>query len=123
MTQLKPELKQAAQTLGQALKNTPALRAYAEASARLEADEEATGLLDELQRAQADVRTRQSNGGVSQADLARLRQLQNGVQSNRTIADFIEAQQIATLYLPEVNLEISKLLGADFATLARVNKC
>ncbi len=123
MTELKPELKQAVQALGQALKNTPALRAHTDATARLDADDEATSLLDELQRVQAEIRTRQAKGGVAQADLARLRQLQNAVQSNRTIAAFIEAEQSVTRSLPEVNQEISELLGVNFAQLGRVNKC
>ncbi len=123
MMELKPELKQAAQALGQALKGTPALRAYAEASARLEADVEATSLLDELEQVQTDIRLRQANGGVTQADLARLRQLQNDVQSNHTSAAFIEADHFATLCLPEVNQAISEMLGVDFATLGRANTC
>ncbi len=123
VTELEPELKQAVQALGQALKKTPTLRAYAEASTKLETDGEATRLLDELQSLQVKVRTHQSNGRVTQAELTRLRQLQNDVQSNRTIAAFIDAQQMATLCLPEVNQEISQLLGVDFATLGRVNTC
>ncbi len=38
VTKLRPELKQAAQALGDALKNTPVLRAYDEAAAKLGAD-------------------------------------------------------------------------------------
>ncbi len=123
MTALSPEVKQAAQVLGQAISNTPALRAYSEASTRLASDEQATGLLDELQRVQAEVRKSQSNGGVSPEDLARLRQLQSDVQANPAIAAFIKAEQNAALYLPQVNREISDLLGVDFATLGRVSGC
>jgi len=121
---LSPELREAARVLGAALKNTPALRAYTDAVARMEADAHATALLDELQRVQSDIRTRQSNdGGVTMEDLARLRQLQYAVQTHPTIAAFIEAQQNALAFLPQVNQEISQLLGVDFATLGRVNVC
>ncbi len=123
MTTCNPELKQAARALGQALNNTSTLRAYAGASNQLAADTEATGLLDELQRVQADVRTRQSDGDVTQAELERLRQLQNQVRSNHTIIAFMEAEHNVTLSLPEVNQEISQLLGVNFAQLGRVNKC
>ncbi len=123
MTTLRPELKQATRALGKALKETPPLRAYALAVAKLEADGQATALLDELQRVQSDVRARQSNGGVTEADLARLRQLQQDVQSNPTIAAFIEAQQNAQAYLPEVNQAISALLGVNFAALGRASVC
>jgi cell fate (sporulation/competence/biofilm development) regulator YlbF (YheA/YmcA/DUF963 family) len=122
--ELQPELKQATQALGNALKNTPPLRAYADAVARMGADAQATALLDQLQRVQSDLRVRQANNGsITQADIARLRQLQYDVQTHPTIAAFIEAQQVAMAYLPEVNQEISALLGIDFATLGRVNVC
>jgi cell fate (sporulation/competence/biofilm development) regulator YlbF (YheA/YmcA/DUF963 family) len=121
--ELPPEVKHAAQVLGDALKNTPPLRSYAEAAAKMEADAQATALLDELQRVQSDIRVRQSNGGISQAEIARLRRLQYDVQTHPTIAALVEAQQVATAYLPDVNQEISQLLGIDFATLGRVNTC
>ena len=123
MKELRPEVKQAAQVLGDALKNTPPLHAYEEAAAKMATDTRATALLDELERVQADFRVRQSNGGISQADIARLRQLQNDVQTNPTIAAFIEAQQVATAFFPEVNQEISQLLGIDFASLAAPASC
>lgn len=123
MKELRPEVKRAAQVLGDALKNTPPLRSYSDAAAKMESDAQATALLDELQRVQSDVRVRQSNGGISEADIARLRQLQYDVQTHPTIAAFVEAQQVATAYLPKVNDEIIQLLGIDFATLGRVNTC
>ncbi len=123
MTTLRPGLNQATQALGNVLNETPPLRAYAHAAAKLGADGQATALLDELQRVQSDVRARQSNGGVTEADLVRLRQLQQVVQSNPTIAAFIEAQQNAQAYLPEVNQAISELLGVNFAALGRASVC
>ena len=123
MNELTPELKQAAQALGDALKNTPPLRAYADATAKMEADAQATALLDELQRVQSDIRMRQSNGGVTQDDITRLRQLQSDVQTHPTIAAFIEVEQKANAYLPYVNQSISDLLGIDFASLGRVSGC
>ncbi len=123
MKELRPELKEAAQNLGNGLKNTPVLRAYADALTTMTADTEATILLDQLQELQADIRVRQSNGGVVQEDLVRLRQLQSQVQAHPTIAAFIEAQEQATAYLPQVNQEISQLLGIDFASLAAPASC
>ena len=122
MKELPPELKQAALQLGSALKNTAPLRTYADAHMQMKADAQATALLDELQRAQADVRVRQSNG-VTADDIARLRQLQSEVQSHPTIAAFIAAEQKAKAYLPQVNQAISDLLGIDFASLGRVQGC
>ncbi len=123
MGDLRPEVKTAAQALGHALKNTTPLDEYAKATARLEGDDEAKGLLDELQRVQADVRLRQTDGGVSAADLERLRHLQSAVQAHPTIAAFIDAQLRAQASLRQVNVEISERLGVDFATLGRVSNC
>lgn len=123
MKELPPELKQATQRLGGALKNTPLLRAHTDALAKMEADARATALLDELQHAQADLRARQSNGGVTADEVARLRQLQAEAQAHPTIAAFIAAEQIAKAYLPQVNQAISDLLGIDFASLGRVSGC
>jgi cell fate (sporulation/competence/biofilm development) regulator YlbF (YheA/YmcA/DUF963 family) len=123
VNELRPEVKQAVQNLGNVLKNTPPLRAYADALATMTADAEATALLDNLQDLQADIRVRQSNGGVTQADITHLRELQLQVQTHPTISAFIEAQQEATAYLPQVNQEISRLLGIDFASLVAPASC
>ncbi len=123
MGDLRPEVKTTAQALGHALKSTAPLDEYTKATARLEADGEATGLLDELQRVQAEVRLRQSDGGVSAADLERLRHLQSTVQTHPTIAAFIDAQLQAQASLRQVNAAISERLGVDFATLGRVSNC
>ncbi len=123
MGELRPEVKTAAQALGHALKTTAPLDEYARVTARLEVDGEATGLLDELQRVQAEVRLRQNDSGVSPADLERLRYLQSTVRAQPAIAAFIEAQSQAQVFLRQVNLEISERLGVDFATLGRVSNC
>jgi cell fate (sporulation/competence/biofilm development) regulator YlbF (YheA/YmcA/DUF963 family) len=123
VNELRPEVKQAAQNLGNALKNTPLLRAYAEAAAKMEADAQATALLDELQRVQSDIRVRQSQGGVTRADIASLRELQYRVQTHPTISAFLDAQQDAKAFMPEVNQEISQLLGIDFASVAAPASC
>lgn len=36
---------------------------------------------------------------------------------------YVRAQQDAMAYLPGVNLEISELLGVDFAALSNVSTC
>ncbi len=123
MKKLPPELKQAGQTLSEAVKQAPPLWAYAEALAKMDADRSATELLDELQRVQADLRVRQSNGGITQADTARLRQLQADVQAHPMIAAFLTADRAAKAYLPQVNQHISNLIGIDFASLGRTQGC
>jgi cell fate (sporulation/competence/biofilm development) regulator YlbF (YheA/YmcA/DUF963 family) len=123
MKELQPNLKHATQDLGNALKNTPSLRAYLGAKERMATDAQAIALLDEFQRVQSDIRVRQSDSSLTQADLTRLRQLQSDVQTNPTIAAFGAAEQEAKSYVRQVNLVISDLLGIDFASLGRVSGC
>ena len=60
---------------------------------------------------------------MTQADIDRLRVLQNEVQANKIIMLFVETQQAAIAYLPGVNKEISQLLGFDFAGMAGPASC
>lgn len=123
MPQVSPELLRAARALGAALKETTPLREYAYAVANLDADIQATALMDELQRAQAALRVKQANGGVSTDDIVRLRELQDAAQTNPTISAFINAQQVAQVQLPQVNQAISEQLGIDFAALGKSKTC
>ena len=122
-TQLTPELLAATESLGQNLLASEPFVAYDQAQARFKADTGARTLLERLSTAQADIRRRQANGGVTQADIDQLRALQREVQANRTIMDYAAAQQAAVAYLREINLEIGQLLGMDFASLARQSCC
>ncbi len=119
MKPLQPELEQALQAMTAALKQSPTLRAYNDTLAKMEDDASATQLLDELQQVQADLRRRQANGAIAEADAARLRQLQADVQAHPTIAAFLAADQAAKVYLIQLNQFISDLLGIDFAALGR----
>ncbi len=120
---LPPNVANATRRLADALKRADPIETYRDAQARLEADPQATTLLDQLAAAQADLRVRQSDGTVTQADIDRARALQSQVQANSTIMSYVEAQQGADTYLVEVNLAISQLLGIDFASLARTCGC
>ncbi len=119
MKPLQPELEQAVQALNTALKQASPLQAYNDTLSKMEDDASATQLLDELQRVQSDLRRRQSDGGISEADTARLHQLQADVQAHPTIAAFLAADQAAKVYLVQLNQFISDLLGIDFAALGR----
>ena len=123
LTTLPPPLVEAIETLAVALLNTEPLAAYHQAAAALEADPDSTALLNHFSAAQAEVRKRQGNGTIAQFDVDRLRSLQRQVQANSTIMSYASTQQAALAYLPEVNLEISQLLGLDFASLAGPSGC
>jgi len=120
---LPPTVLDAAGRLAKAIRTAEPVDSYHRAKARLDGDAGAHGLLERLSDAQADLRRRQNDGGVTPAGLEQVRALQREVQSNAIIMDFAMAQQEAVAYLPQVNQEISELLGMDFASLAGPGSC
>ena len=120
---LPPSVVAALDALVEQVRRAEPIQRYYQAKARLDADPQAGALLARFSAAQADLRFRQSRGQVAQADVNQLRALQREVQSNRAIMDYAETQQMAMAFLPEVNLEISELLGLDFASLAGPASC
>ncbi len=122
-TNLPPAVQKALDVLVLSLLNAEPIKAYGHAQARLEADPEAQDIIERLSAAQADLRVSQSRNAVLPADVDKVRALQGKARSNRIIMEWAEAQQAANAYLPEVNQEISALLGVDFAAFARSNCC
>jgi cell fate (sporulation/competence/biofilm development) regulator YlbF (YheA/YmcA/DUF963 family) len=120
---LPENISNAAEQLAAAILRVEPISAYQQAKARMDADLEAHELLERLSKAQADLRERHTQNTVTQADVEQLRALQRQVQSNPMIMDYAETQQKAIAYLPEVNQEISQLLGVDFASLAGPASC
>ena len=101
------------------LRASSPIATFWQAKARLEADEEAQGLLAELQERQQALMLKQQNGSeITQAEIDALRCLQGEAQRNTVIMGYVQAQQQAQAFLPEVNMEISQLLGFDFGGLA-----
>jgi cell fate (sporulation/competence/biofilm development) regulator YlbF (YheA/YmcA/DUF963 family) len=119
-TLLSLEMAQATEALGQNLAASAPMLRYREAEQALTNDEEAYSLLRRLAQQQGELRQRQSQSALTNADLTDLRTLQARVQQNRLIMDYLRAQEQVNAYLQEINQEISNLLGADFADLARV---
>lgn len=118
-TTLTPSLIEAVEALAGNLLASAPFAAFDQAYARFEADPQASGLMRSLTQAQANLRVRQGNGGLSQTDISQFRTLQAEAQANRVITDYIEAQNNVVASLRETNQEISQWLGVDFAALAR----
>ncbi len=115
---LPAQVQEALDVLAENLVQSEPMLAYRHAEARLNASQAARGLIENLTIAQKELRADYSRDGAEKA-----RALQAQVQSNRIIMDWIEAQQAANAYLGDVNLEISALLGVDFAALAKAGSC
>lgn len=123
MRSLSTDIAQATEALGQNLAYSAPFLQYRAAEQALIDDDHAYTLLNELIRFQGELRRRQIQGTFTAADLEQFGQLQAGVQANALIAAFFQAQQDVTLYVQEINQEITSLLGVDFAGLARVSSC
>jgi cell fate (sporulation/competence/biofilm development) regulator YlbF (YheA/YmcA/DUF963 family) len=118
-----PDLMAATDRLAEAIKQSEPMRRYQQAQAALEADEQASNILEQLTAVQIDLRQRQMNGRLTQADIQQARALQNEAQANGLIMAFVQTQQQAMASLNEVNDEISQLLGLNFAALSQTNSC
>jgi cell fate (sporulation/competence/biofilm development) regulator YlbF (YheA/YmcA/DUF963 family) len=118
-----PDLMAATDRLAEAIKQSEPMRRYQQAQADLEADVQASNILEQLTAVQIDLRQRQMNGRLTQADIQQARALQNEAQANGLIMAFVQTQQQAMASLNEVNDEISQLLGLNFAALSQTNSC
>ena len=117
------ELYQATDGLIQNLLASEPFLVFQKAQVQFKSDSQAHGLIERLSALQNDVRRKQSNGSVTDADIVELRSVQNEVQANPTLMTYTSAQQEAVNYLREINQEISQLLGVDFAILAKQKTC
>lgn len=122
-TVLSPQLQEATQLLIDNLLASEAFAQYQNARRKMDIDNEAHALMDQLSKAQARVRQMQSKGEVNQAEIDSLRLLQQRVLRNPVIMNYAGSQQNAINLLREVNGEISQLLGIDFASFANHSTC
>ena len=122
-TVLSSQLQEATHLLIENLVASEVFIHYQRAQAQLNADSEAHALLNQLSQTQADLRKKQVKGGINQAEIDALRELQQKVQCNPVIIDYAQSQQEAINFLREINDEISQLLGTNFATFANHATC
>lgn len=117
---LDPAVEAAARALAVKLRASPAIAAFWQTKAQLDASEQARSLMADLQQRQQALLQQQQTGALTQADIDALRRLQSEARNNPVIMGYLQAQQQAQAFLPEVNMEISQLLGFDFGRSAAV---
>jgi cell fate (sporulation/competence/biofilm development) regulator YlbF (YheA/YmcA/DUF963 family) len=122
-TILNPSMQETADALIGNLLASEAFVCYHQAHTRLNEDRQAHVLLEQLSQAQADLRKKQANGGVTQVEIDALHILQQQVQHNNVIMTYVKTQQDAVNFLREINGEISQLLGINFASFANHATC
>jgi len=120
---LPPELYEATDGLIQNLLASEPFLAYQQSRVQMKSNSQAQTLIERLSALQTELRRKQTNGSVTQADIEELRAVQAQVQANATLMAYASTQQDAVNFLREINQEISQLLGVDFATLAKQSTC
>lgn len=120
---LAPQLLVATEALVEKLLHAEPIVRYHQARSQLDANTEARDLLQRLSDTQEAVRARQARGAVTQGDLESFRSVRREVKAHGTIMEYIKSQQAGAAYLQEINTEISRLLGVDFASLAGRSTC
>jgi cell fate (sporulation/competence/biofilm development) regulator YlbF (YheA/YmcA/DUF963 family) len=120
---LSAHLEEATQSLIEHLRASEIFIRYQKTSARMNEDQEAQDLLEQLTKSQSHMRQKQSRGEVNQTEVDALRLLQERVQRNSIIMDYAQAQQEVINFLQEMNGEMSKLLGINFASFANHSTC
>jgi cell fate (sporulation/competence/biofilm development) regulator YlbF (YheA/YmcA/DUF963 family) len=94
----------------EALRATPAVQRFAEASRRFEADQEVQSLMGTLQRFQRA----QQTGEVLGTRFQDVRNAQARLQNHPVVQEFLAARDAVGALLQETNLVISEILGLDF---------
>ena len=122
-TILSSTMQEAADALIANLLASEAFIRYQQSQACLKEDRQAATLLEQLSLAQADLRKKQANSGVKQAEIDALRTLQEQVQNNKVLMTYALTQQETIYFLREINDEISQLLGINFAAFANHATC
>lgn len=117
------ELLAATQALAENVLASEPFVNYDRARVQFKVDAQANQLVAHLSSLQAELRQHQFQNQVTPENISQLRAAQNDVQANRVIMDYMGTQQVAVAYLREINQEISQLLGADFAALAKRSSC
>jgi cell fate (sporulation/competence/biofilm development) regulator YlbF (YheA/YmcA/DUF963 family) len=113
------EIQQAAQNLGQGLRETSEVAAYLQAAQAVQDDPEAVAMEENLlalyQRLAAQERSGQA---LDQSELNEYYRLREQVRANPLIAAREEQLQMVKLIFSDVGQIMTSVLGVDFTTLA-----
>lgn len=117
--ELSPDVQQAAEAFGAALRAMPVMQPYLEALARFEADPEAVALEAELTTLYEALVARQHAGeSLNREDTEQFYALRTRVFAHPLIAAREEALAQAKAALQEAGQQLSTALGVDYPTLA-----
>ena len=115
---METKLETAATQFVYTLSESPEVAGFQRAQARFEADDELTRLRSQYTQLVEQFQSRQLDGTLTQADIGRLRDLQQRINGHPTTVQFIEARNEVLEVLEQCNSAMSHLLGFDFAATA-----
>lgn len=119
MTTLSPELRQAAQDFGLALRQPDAMQQYLQAVANLAADTEAQEMDKRFETVRANLIARQRAGEDLPADeVQAFYALRAAVTANPLIENRDQALTLAKGYLANVGADLNRALTLDFVAIA-----
>ena len=115
---LRDDVKQAAQTFGQAVRANQTVEWYLLADAALQADPEARGLDQRYQALYESLVARQKSGELlPQDELDAFYELQEQVREHPLLQDRNKKQEVAKGYLQHLGADFNQKLGLDYVTL------
>jgi len=121
---LSTTMYEAARQFGLALREARVVREYRAAVDRVESDGAAGAILTALRDVQGRVVLAQREGQPPvAADLNELRRCQDAVRASAPIMELLRSQNALKAYLPAISLEVSGVIGVDFAALAASDSC
>lgn len=119
MTTLSPELQQAAQDFGAALRQHETVQGYLQAVTALAADPEGSALDERFESLHAALVARQRAGETLPADeVQAYYALRTEVTGHPLIEERNHALTMAKGYLANVGLDFNRALGLDYVTMA-----
>ncbi len=112
-------LLEATTALAENLAQSEPFMRFQESDRKLQADGEAMQILTEFMELRQKINAQRNSGTIPESDFNRLRELQAIISTSEVIQEQSMAQRAAMDFLRDVNMEISNLLGVDFASLTR----
>jgi cell fate (sporulation/competence/biofilm development) regulator YlbF (YheA/YmcA/DUF963 family) len=107
-------LEELGRELGDAIAETPEYRAFEEAKAEVEADDEVQERISEFERTREEFMFARQAGKATQEDLEEVQQKQQKLHSMPVMEEFLDAQSKLQSRLEDVNRAISDPLAVDF---------
>lgn len=108
------DIRKSAREFAQHLRCSAKISAFIEAQEKMNRDAEAKAIIHRFQAMQQ----LRAAGSMRGQDYTEMVQVQQKLQRNPVIRDFIQAQQDAADFLQSVNTTISQILGVDFGATA-----